>query len=29
MRIRYKARALRHIEAIHSYIAKGDPQHEW
>jgi len=25
MRVRYKARALRHIEAIHSYIAKGDP----
>jgi hypothetical protein len=29
MRIRYKARALSHIEAIHSYIAKGDPQHDW
>jgi toxin ParE1/3/4 len=25
MRLRYKRRALRHIEAIHSYIAKHDP----
>jgi plasmid stabilization system protein ParE len=25
MRLRYKARALRHIEAIHGYIAKHDP----
>jgi toxin ParE1/3/4 len=25
MRIRYKARALRHIEAIHDYITKDDP----
>jgi toxin ParE1/3/4 len=25
MRLRYKARALKHIESIHSYIAKHDP----
>jgi len=25
MKLRYKARALRHIEAIHEYIAKHDP----
>ena len=25
MRLQYKARALRHIEAIHGYIARHDP----
>jgi plasmid stabilization system protein ParE len=25
MKLRYKARTLRHIEAIHDYIAKHDP----
>src|SRR5262249_15367276 len=25
MNLRYKARALRHLEQIHSYIAKDDP----
>jgi toxin ParE1/3/4 len=25
MRLRYKQRALRHIEAIHGYVAKHDP----
>jgi addiction module RelE/StbE family toxin len=25
MNLRYKARALRHIEAIHDYIARDDP----
>ena len=25
MKLRYKARALRHLEQIHSYIAKDDP----
>lgn len=26
MKLRYKARALRHIEAIHGYIANHDPR---